>query len=646
MKRPVVWVRKRNRGLASEPPSACFQGTVTSLSDWLAFNFNYHRRIDACNKRQLFERVIEHKFRLLPIQDLNDLLPFFLFIKDYKSVKRLIDRHAVLNISSLLKFETTQPGSMNQIIFRLPEEDELMKLLYLFPNKDWDAETVAHNPNFLNISGKPKELKFFYFGGARGLTINIIRDKVKPLDSDILSSFIQKASANLSISIDDIIANPDIPWDYNEVSKRPDITIAHIEKLRRIKMGNSSDFWDNLSANSAIKLRDIETHLGEGGYADSSSVGDPSFVGWPWVWGGESYILIGDKVGISYNSNLTLPFVIKHRNEKWNWEAVFSRPNIRLDDVWKAISRKELSIPDLSPLLHSPDMTPEYALKLRTQFDPDKLLGWVAWTYGIEEDKYDAYTEASKYENYYIKEVKKEEVDPSDMEVYNIAVTLLLRFSQIQGVKERIVKNVYDRDVRQFDLPFEYIISTLKGDVPWDLHYHWSRPDIDLKHIDTIDTEGQGEVWDALSANLAVPFNYIATHIDDYNWERNLISMRPDFDLNYLKKVVSDDLGKISANPVVTTRYIYDHINDVEWEWGKTSLFVSSDSVSSNPNLTVGFVLLYLDKLNFGRQGLSANKFLHNEVVRRRYIRQKLEGLIPREVIPEVGVLRVIQSFV
>ncbi len=624
----------------------CSANNNTTLGDWLKFDFDYHNSIDLVKKRELFERLLNRKFSSLSKKELGDLLPFFLFIRDYKSVKRLLDHGSNLTISSLLKFETTQPGSMNQILFRPPDWDEMMVLLYLLPDKEWDADAVSRNKNFLNISGKPKELKFFYFGGAKGMTVDIIKEERKKLNDIEKTSFMSKVSSNQDIPISEILRTPEIPWDYKEIAKRSDITMNDIKELERnFKKAYASpeslkEFWGYLSSNSTIKMEDIERTF--------TLLGGPSFVGWPWVWRGIKVHGYDVDCGVSFNPGLTLPFVLRHPNEDWDWRELTIHPNITIREIKESIERGDLQHFDKSLLLENPNMTPEYALEFRRLFEPTELFDWVLDAYGIS--RYYEGHDMGHVENHHTERTTSGSESDDEHYVYNLAVTFLLRLRDVKPVKERTVQGK-----KVFDLPFDYIIKTSNGNIPWDWDHHLSRPDISSKIIEELKMDKcREEYLTTLSENLAVPFEYIKSH-PEYDWDETTLSLRPDLDLDYVTAKLADDeylADFLSANPAVTTRYIYDNINRIKWEWDAEYTTGASipKSVSNNPNLTVGFVLLFLDKLDFGKNGLSSNEFLHNEVVYGRYaeiVKRKIgEGVLPEEQIPREGVLSLIQSYV
>ncbi len=96
-------------------------------------------------------------FNFYSKSDMEDLLPALLFVRDYSSVKKLLSTGIQLTRSSLNKFAKTEPQALDQLIFRLPEEDELMILLYLLPERSWDSGKVANNKTFYTYQVNRKD---------------------------------------------------------------------------------------------------------------------------------------------------------------------------------------------------------------------------------------------------------------------------------------------------------------------------------------------------------------------------------------------------------------------------------------------------------------------------------------------------------
>ncbi len=422
----------------------------------------------------------------------------------------------------------------------------------------------------------------------------------KPLHESETLLFMEEASFNLSISISEVLDSLGVvPWNYLEVARRSDITIKAVEKL---VPPYPDGFWEMLSSNLALK--DIENH--------------PE---WPWVYGKEENIKYYGQ-GISWNSGVNLPFIINHPDKDWDWLVLFCKDKITIEDAKTLISKGILPRLDKSKLINSPYMTPEHALELRAFFDPRELINWVNRSYGV------SIVSGSCLMMRRVKTIP-----------YDTAVSLLRKFSEMRPVVRTV------KSIKVYDLPFDYVMETQKS-IPWDLKYHWSRPDIGFKYIDTLDPTHKN-IWEILSANLAISFQYIKSH-PEYKWDTRFLATRSDLsvsDIDYIIKIAgknSEVSTLLSANPVVTTEYIYNNSDTVEWNW--------KYQVSANPGLNIGFVLLFADRLDFGEKGLSGNKFLGNSFIHERSVemaRQKVKEVLFSEThVPEMGVLPLIQSYV
>ena len=105
--------------------------------------------------------------------------------------------------------------------------------------------------------------------------MNAIRESINNEWSEKYMSLIEK--------------HPEKPWNWNGISRNPNITMEFIEKHPE-KPWN----WYNISSNPNLTMEFIEKHPEK-----------------PWNWN-----------SISYNPNLTMEFIEKHPEKAWNWEGI------------------------------------------------------------------------------------------------------------------------------------------------------------------------------------------------------------------------------------------------------------------------------------------------------------------------------------
>jgi hypothetical protein len=103
--------------------------------------------------------------------------------------------------------------------------------------------------------------------------------------------------------------NNRLPWDYEEISYNPNLTIGFV-------LGHLDKYWDwsRVSSNCGISLQDI--------------IDNPEL---PWEYD-----------FISCNDNLTLEFVVSHMDENWSWYQVAQNKNIKISDIVKLVEMTDL----------------------------------------------------------------------------------------------------------------------------------------------------------------------------------------------------------------------------------------------------------------------------------------------------------------
>lgn len=184
-----------------------------------------------------------------------------------------------------------------------------MDIIEYNPHIRWDWKYgVSLNPNLtieMILKHPDKDWNWFWVSQCENMTLNIIENNIN------------------------------LPWDWTGISFNPNITIEFIEKFY-----NKGWSWYGISKNSNITLGIIEKHPEK-----------------PWVL-----------EGIHNNPNLTTDYIIKHIDEfkelhclrclrvssrfsgnpnltadilekfphyPWEWNFIFSNPNIKLDTILK-----------------------------------------------------------------------------------------------------------------------------------------------------------------------------------------------------------------------------------------------------------------------------------------------------------------------
>ena len=116
------------------------------------------------------------------------------------------------------------------------------------------------------------------------LTMEIILAYPSLMDFDV--GLIFETNMNLIININDILAHPELKWNWIRVSKNPsvtlDIVLSNIDKPWN---------WKYLSRHRNITMADIQSHLDL-----------------PWNW-----------YSVSNNPNLTMEMIESHPDKEWNW---------------------------------------------------------------------------------------------------------------------------------------------------------------------------------------------------------------------------------------------------------------------------------------------------------------------------------------
>lgn len=212
-------------------------------------------------------------------------------------------------------------------------DNDLIKLLKIFPNKNWNYEELSRNPNITLkyvMENKNKPWNWRELVKNSGITINdLLSYPEQPWFMDsmldnpnltmayvldrfelsfgsptnkipLLFKHMTKISRNPGIKLEDVIKNPKLIWNYEALSENPNITLDFV--LQNL---NKSWNWQNLSKNPSITLKDISSHLE----------------------------LLWDYNYLSQNPNINIDFVKTHDTKSWNYSSLIHNPGIKIEDI-------------------------------------------------------------------------------------------------------------------------------------------------------------------------------------------------------------------------------------------------------------------------------------------------------------------------
>lgn len=176
--------------------------------------------------------------------------------------------------------------------------NELIKLLTIFPNVNWKWDAISCNPN-INMRYISKNINKFDNCWDKicmnpNLTMKFIRKNI----NNIVWHY---ASKNSAITLQNIISNPDLPWDYEGLSNNPNMKLSYV-----LKHLDEDWNWYYLSRNKGISIYEIEKH--------------PEL---PW-----------NKNGICQNPTLNIEYVLKYSKDM-NFTLVSENPGIKIEDIFK-----------------------------------------------------------------------------------------------------------------------------------------------------------------------------------------------------------------------------------------------------------------------------------------------------------------------
>jgi hypothetical protein len=153
-------------------------------------------------------------------------------------------------------------------------------------------------------------------------------------------------SGYLCIPLDFILENYNLKWNWEYIAKREDFTEKHAEKLYDID-GIDYNYYKILSKNKNISFAYVLKNLDRGW--DWDDVYQTKTIDWNLLTEPvkiEKYapLAILEKFHtrlnyseVSYNPNLTLYFITKHINERWDWKALTKHPAV----TWEFIEKNK-----------------------------------------------------------------------------------------------------------------------------------------------------------------------------------------------------------------------------------------------------------------------------------------------------------------
>ena len=141
-----------------------------------------------------------------------------------------------------------------------------LEFIFQNPAKDWNWHALSKNGS-LDIrrdilANKTLPWKWYFVIENPSITIDIITD---PVTIDVFTEYgyalvLKHVSLNPSITMDDIIAHPELNIDISYVCKNPNLTIEFVKANRKLltdKNYSHLSRWEEISSNPGIKLRDI-----------------------------------------------------------------------------------------------------------------------------------------------------------------------------------------------------------------------------------------------------------------------------------------------------------------------------------------------------------------------------------------------------
>jgi hypothetical protein len=162
---------------------------------------------------------------------------------------------------------------------------------------DWDFVSMNESITIDDIINYPDlPWKPWYISSNPNVTIEFIFRWLK--DNSISS--LNWNSLSETIPVSDIFANPNLPWQMDFLSINETITLEDVLCHPEIKWD-----WNRISENKGITIKDIENN--------------PDL---PWNW-----------YYISKNPNINIDFYLDHKDQNWSIPHLIASPGISISDV-------------------------------------------------------------------------------------------------------------------------------------------------------------------------------------------------------------------------------------------------------------------------------------------------------------------------
>jgi hypothetical protein len=187
-----------------------------------------------------------------------------------------------------------------------------IKLVLKYIDKELSWIAISYSMPLQDIIDHPHlPWNWQYMGQRADITVETIQKLPKHGQCALIYSY---WSSNSNITFRDI---SEAPWEHHAIINVPELmsrmkrlTIEDV-KLHRHKCNERSTFWENASKSPLISFQDIYDN--------------PDL---PWnqapkgPWG-----------QVSENPNITMDIILKHRDFSWNWRYLSCHTNIKLTDI-------------------------------------------------------------------------------------------------------------------------------------------------------------------------------------------------------------------------------------------------------------------------------------------------------------------------
>ncbi len=348
------------------------------LNDLLDFLQIHYREMGHLNKHKLcnFKDIIQEKLTYHIINDHTeptDSLIRLISLDSYVAIKELIGNG--IDPTSALE-DSNFKARLKRVVFsKQPGEDELMWLLYLFPDKNWNWEDVYNNPNFypdrLSEFGIEHKLNYSKLDSNPNLTIAFLRAH----QSERWDWF--GVSANDVFTASDILNNLDLKWNPLGLAKNKNLNSELlkwcVKKKVKLNLRNKGDvydrpwyfrvFWEEVSKNHNISIPDIKKYIGKSvlflemvSLNPSLTVEDvlknpePTFGGWNWRYLSRFLKMSPTDIEklppelnyneLSENEGVPLSYITTHKEYGWYWERICRRSDLTLEFIRSFLKSK------------------------------------------------------------------------------------------------------------------------------------------------------------------------------------------------------------------------------------------------------------------------------------------------------------------